>query len=39
MVGAGVEVGLRMVDRDPPDVEGAVAFVTDVFLGAFDRMR
>jgi len=39
MVGAGVEVGLRMVDRDPPDVESAVAFVTDVFLGAFDRMR
>jgi AcrR family transcriptional regulator len=39
MVGAGVEVGLRMVERDPPDVEGAVAFVTDVFLGAFDRMR
>jgi AcrR family transcriptional regulator len=39
MVGAGVEVGLRMVDRDPPDVEGAVSFVTDVFLGAFDRMR
>jgi len=38
MVGAGVEVGLRMVDRDPPDVESAVAFVTDVFLGAFDRM-
>jgi len=39
MVGAGVEVGLRMVERDPPDVDGAVAFVTDVFLGAFDRMR
>ncbi|MEA2250369.1 MAG: hypothetical protein QOJ82_3276 [Solirubrobacteraceae bacterium] len=39
MVGAAVEVGLRMVERDPPDVEGAVAFVTDVFLGAFERMR
>ena len=39
MVGAGVEVGLRMVERDPPDVEGAVAFVTNVFLGAFQRMR
>ncbi|MEA2275882.1 MAG: hypothetical protein QOI62_696 [Solirubrobacteraceae bacterium] len=39
MVGAAVEVGLRMVERDPPDVEGAAAFVTDVFLGAFERMR
>jgi AcrR family transcriptional regulator len=39
MVGAGVEVGLRMVERDPLDVEGAVAFVTTVFLGAFQRMR
>jgi AcrR family transcriptional regulator len=39
MVGAGVEVGLRMVERDPPDVEGSVAFVTDVFVGAFQRMR
>jgi AcrR family transcriptional regulator len=39
MVGAGIEVGMRMVERDPPDVEGAVAFVTDVFLGALERMR
>jgi AcrR family transcriptional regulator len=40
MVGAGLEVGIRMVERDdPPDVEGAVAFVSDVFLGAFERMR
>ena len=38
MVGAGVEVGLRMVEREPPDVERAVAFVTDVFLGAFERI-
>jgi AcrR family transcriptional regulator len=38
MVGAGVEIGLHMVERDPPDVERAVAFVTDVFLGAFERM-
>jgi AcrR family transcriptional regulator len=38
MVGAGVEVGLRMVERDPPDVERSVAFVTDVFLGAFERI-
>ena len=38
MVGAGVELGLHMVERDPPDVERAVAFVTDVFLGAFERI-
>ena len=38
MVGAGVEIGLHMVERDPPDVERAVRFVTDVFLGAFERI-
>ena len=38
MVGAGVEIGLHMVERDPPVVERAVAFVTDVFLGAFERI-
>jgi AcrR family transcriptional regulator len=38
MVGAGVEIGLHMVEREPPDVERAVAFVTDVFLGAFERI-
>jgi AcrR family transcriptional regulator len=38
MVGAGVEIGLHMLERDPPDVERAVAFVTDVFLGAFERI-
>jgi AcrR family transcriptional regulator len=39
MVGAGVEVGLLMVERDPPDVERTVAFVTNVFLGAFERIE
>jgi AcrR family transcriptional regulator len=38
MVGAAVEIGLHMVERDPPDVERAVSFVTDVFLGAFERI-
>jgi AcrR family transcriptional regulator len=38
MVGAGVEIGLHMVERDPPDVERAVTFVTDLFLGAFERI-
>jgi len=32
MVGAGFEVAVRMLDRTPPDVEGAVAFVTGIFL-------
>src|SRR4051794_26664101 len=32
MVGAGFEVAVRMLERDPPDVDGAVAFVTGVFL-------
>jgi AcrR family transcriptional regulator len=38
MVGAGVEVGLRMVEREPLDVERAVTLVTNVFLGAFERI-
>jgi AcrR family transcriptional regulator len=38
MVGAGVEVGLRMVEREPLDVERAVALVTNVFLGALERI-
>jgi AcrR family transcriptional regulator len=32
MVGAGFEVAVRMLDRSPPDVEGAVAFVSQLFL-------
>lgn len=39
MVGAGWEVGVRMLDHDPIDVEAAVAFVRDVFLGGIDRLR
>ena len=38
MVGAGVEIGLHMVERVPLDVERAVGFVTNVFLGAYERM-
>ncbi len=38
MVGAGVEVGMRMVEREPLDVEGAVAFCTAVFASAFGRL-
>jgi AcrR family transcriptional regulator len=39
MVGAGFEVGLLMLERDPPDVEGAVAFVTALFLGGLAQLR
>ncbi len=39
MVGAGFEVGVLMLERDPPDVEGAVAFVTTLFLGGLEQLR
>ena len=32
MVGAGFEVAVRMLERTPPDVDGAVEFVTRIFL-------
>lgn len=38
MVATGMEIGLRMMMRDPPDVDGAVAFVSDLFLGGFERI-
>lgn len=39
MVGAGLEVGTAMADRDPPDVEGATRFATALFLGGIERLR
>jgi len=39
MVGAGFEIAVLMLDRDPPDVEGAVAFVTSLFVGGIERLR
>jgi AcrR family transcriptional regulator len=39
MVGAAVEVGLATLARSPIDVEGSAAFVTSVFVGAFEHMR
>ena len=39
MVGAGFEIALLMLDRDPPDVEGAVDFVTSLFLGGIEKLR
>lgn len=38
MVGAALEVGVRMIERDPPDVEGATRFATAVFLGGIERL-
>jgi AcrR family transcriptional regulator len=38
MVGAALEVGVAMVRRDPPDVEGATRFATQVFLGGIERL-
>jgi AcrR family transcriptional regulator len=39
MVGAALEVGVAMVRREPPDVEGATRFATHVFLGGIERLR
>ena len=38
MVGAALEVGVVMVCREPPDVEGATRFATDVLLGGIERL-
>jgi AcrR family transcriptional regulator len=33
MVAVGVELGARMAEREPPDVDGATRFATELFLG------
>src|SRR3954465_9287257 len=33
MVGAGFEIAIRMLESDPPDVDGAVQFASTLFLG------
>ena len=38
MVGTALEVGVAMVRRDPPDVEAATRFATQVFLGGIERL-
>jgi hypothetical protein len=38
MVGAALEVGVVMIKREPPDVEGATNFATQVFLGGIERL-
>lgn len=39
MVGASFEVAVLMLEREPADVEDAVAFVTNLFLGGLERLR
>jgi len=38
MAGVALELGVRLADRDPPDVDGASAFATDLFLGGIERL-
>ena len=37
MVAVGVELGARMAEREPPDVEGATRFATALFLAGVGR--
>jgi AcrR family transcriptional regulator len=37
MVAVGLELGARLAERDPPDVDGATAFASSLFLGALER--
>jgi AcrR family transcriptional regulator len=38
MAGVALELGVRMTDREPADVEGAARFATDLFLGGIARL-
>ena len=38
MIAVGLELGERLIARDPPDVEGATCFATELFLGGMARM-
>jgi AcrR family transcriptional regulator len=38
MAGAALELGVRMAERQPPDVEGAARFATELFLGGISRL-
>jgi AcrR family transcriptional regulator len=38
MVAVGLELGARMAERDPPDVDGATRFAAALFLGALGRL-
>jgi AcrR family transcriptional regulator len=38
MMAVGLELGERLLQRDPPDVEGATRFVTELLLGGLERL-
>ena len=38
MLAVGLELGQELAERDPPDVEGATAFVTALFSGGLERL-
>jgi AcrR family transcriptional regulator len=38
MAGVALELGVRMTERRPADVEGAARFATQLFLGGIDRL-
>ena len=38
MAGVGVEVAMRMIEREPPDVAGATEFAAALFLGGLHRV-
>jgi AcrR family transcriptional regulator len=38
MIAVGLELGTRLIERDPPDVEGATRFATELFLGGMERV-
>ena len=37
MMAVGLELGERLLERDPPDVEGATRFAADFVLGGLGR--
>jgi AcrR family transcriptional regulator len=37
MAGVALELGVRMAEREPPDIEGAARFATELFLGGIGR--
>jgi len=39
MVGAAFEVAVLMLDREPVDVDGAVAFISSLFVGGVQHFR
>ena len=38
MAGTALELGVRMTEREPADVDGAVRFATELFLGGIARL-